>query len=306
MAGPASSTSAHAASGTTSSGSGGGSSSNGIMLAAALLSGETELLQAAAAAASVLDDRAGRSGSSVVSAISAQQQQQLLVAQAAAGGDGSLGPLLWDGDVSAMAAAVLAAVLACRATNQWARVEQLLDAAADALLAAGAVSGVRQNQGSSKPSTVLARGDKGSSGDSSYSSADSSEEQAADMKETQHQQQQSKQRPKDGWGDEWSSEGEGDERGGESTRAGQQQQQQKQVDAALAATEPLRAAVLQHPTSAAQLQALQTQVDLLRGQVRAARLLTKHGCCVTIGEVAGADAAAAKDWLQKLLSRAER
>jgi hypothetical protein len=51
---------------------------------------------------------------------------------------------------------------------------------------------------------------------------------------------------------------------------------------------------------------LQAQIQLLRGQVRAARLLTKHGCCVSVEQVATADAVAAKDWLGKLLGRAER
>jgi hypothetical protein len=74
----------------------------------------------------------------------------------------------------------------------------------------------------------------------------------------------------------------------------------------LAATEPLRAAVLQLSLRWETVQQLQAQLDGLRGQVRAARLLTKHGCCVSIEQVAAADGAAAKKWLSQLLGRAER
>jgi hypothetical protein len=74
----------------------------------------------------------------------------------------------------------------------------------------------------------------------------------------------------------------------------------------LAATEPLRTAVLQFPLGLDTLQQLQARLDGLRGQVRAARLLTKHGLCVSIEQVAAADDAAVKGWLRQLLGRAER
>lgn len=85
-----------------------------------------------------------------------------------------------------------------------------------------------------------------------------------------------------------------------------QQQREHREAAALAATEPLRAAVQQFALGREALQLLQAQLGALRGQTRAARLLTKHGCCVSIQEVAAADSAAAQDWLSKLLGRAER
>jgi hypothetical protein len=87
---------------------------------------------------------------------------------------------------------------------------------------------------------------------------------------------------------------------------GQQQQQQHRQAAALAATEPLRAAVQQFALRREAVQLLQAQLDALRGQTRAARLLTKQGCCVSIQQVAAADGRAVEEWLSKLLGRAER
>ncbi len=196
----------------------GSSGSSGIVLAAALLAGESELLQTAAAASMLLR------GEEVTS-----QQQQLLAQAAAAaaaeGGDG-LGPMLWDGDVAAMVAAVLAAVSACQATNQWARVEQLLDAAGAGLLAAAAVNGVILQQ-PGLPSAEAARRMSSSSNESYDSAAEGSAgDELADGDRAQEQpaqQQRGQQRGRvaaagdttadaaGGWGDGWSSEGEDQE-----------------------------------------------------------------------------------------------
>lgn len=304
-----------AAAATAGSSASGSSASSGIVLAAALLAGETELLQLAAAASSLQGGRSqpGEHASPQGRGLSSQQQQAVAqAAAAAAGGDGSLGPLLWGGDVSAMVAAVLTAVSACKATNQWARIEQLLDAAADALVAAAAVHGLNigavQHAEQQQLAEWQARASS-SSNSSSYGSADEGSEQQPGTQQEQEQQQQHRSRQQaagsagEGW-DGWSSEGEDAEQewhGG--SRSSQQQQREA---AALAATEPLRASVLQTALSRGTVQQLQLQLAALRGQVRAARLLTKHGCCVSIEQVAAADSRGAKEWLSQLLSRAER
>jgi hypothetical protein len=301
-----------------------------MTLASALLAGEAELLQAAAAATSLAASHAGDG--------SHQRQQQQWLAQASAGAaDGAARSLLWDGDAAALVSAVLGAVAACKATNQWAKVEQLLDAAADALAAAAAVHGVRVQRQEEQQQWKQQAGDRerrtsSSSGNSSYDSAGSTDgdgEAADNIRQQQEQEEHAllqhalqegqSQLPSsspskgretggDGWGDGWSSEGEGEDDGRLDHTAGRShlQQQVQQQAAAIAATEPLRAAVLQCLLSAEAVWQLQAQIQLLRGQVRAARLLTKHGCCVSVEQVATADAAAAKDWLGKLLGRAER
>jgi hypothetical protein len=204
--------------GSSGSGAGGSNSSsngsNGIMLAAALLAGEAELLQFAAAGSSLLAGEGTTTSSN-------QQQQQLLTQAAAAAGGSGLGPMLWDGDVAAMVSAVLAAVSACQATNQWARVEQLLDAAGAGLLAAAAVHGVTLQQ--HERQTAKDAGRVSSSSDDSYgSAAESSGGDESAIEGQPQEQQQLRQQGKegrggaasgehataggDGWGDGWGSE----------------------------------------------------------------------------------------------------
>jgi hypothetical protein len=200
--------------GSSGSGAGGSSTgSNGIMLAAALLAGEAELLQFAAAASSLL------AGEDTSTSSNHQQQQMLTQAAAAAGGSG-LGPMLWDGDVAAMVSAVLAAVSACKATNQWARMEQLLDAAGAGLVAAAAVHGVTLQQHDTQRAEDARR--MSSSSDDSYGSAAESSGGDESVNEGQPQEQQLRQQGKegrggaasgehataggDGWGDGWGSE----------------------------------------------------------------------------------------------------
>lgn len=290
-----------------------GSSSNGIILAAALLASETELLQAVAAADALSNGQTGANG--VVAAISMQQQRQLLMAQAASG-ELSQRELLWGGDVGALVSAVVAAVKLCSATNQWARIEQLLDAAEAALAAAAAVNGLPTHT-QEAATAERQRRVSSSSGSSSYGSAAASGQDAGEEEEHEEQQQQEEKQvrdimhasspskksaasPQGGWGERWDS----DE--GDWQDTDQQTAEQQLPAAVLSAVEPLRAALLHHALSRAELQQLQAQLSALRGQVRAARLLTKHGCSVSIGQVAVADSAAAQEWLKMLLARAER
>lgn len=285
-----------------------GSSSNGIILAAALLASETELLQSVAAADALSNGQPGANG--VVAAISMQQQRQLLMTQAASG-ELSQRELLWGGDVCALVSAVVAAVKLCSATNQWARIEQLLDAAEAALAAAAAVNGLPMHTHEAAAAERQQR--VSSSGSSSYGSAAASEQDAGEGEEHEEQQQQQAQdvvygsspskksaAPQGGWGERW------DSQEGEWQDTEQQTAEQQLPAAVLSAVEPLRAALLHHAVSRAELQQLQAQLRALRGQVRAARLLTKHGCAVSIGQVAVADSAAAQEWLKMLLARAER
>ena len=269
-------------------------------MAAALVTREAELLQAVAAAASLSEVSAG---GSVVSAISRQQQQQVLLARAASG-DLAQGQLVWDGDVAALVNAVLAGVGACTATNQWARIEQLLDAAADALGAAAAVNGVGA-YGAQADALEQQQKQLSNGGNSTYSSGEGSEA-AVPATQQQHQQEgkpSSLGRHReggnaDGWRDEWSEEEDG----------GWQDPQQPSpaAAAAVAAAEPLRAALLQYVIGPTEVQQLQVQLEAMRGQVRAARLLTKHGCCVSIGQVSAANSTDARGWMMQLLGRAQR
>jgi len=157
-------------------------SSSGIGLAVALLERESQLLHAAAAAAvsssstststgikpirtgaiarlqaAATAATASPIGSPRPGAFSTRQQQQQQQQQQYADdveGDSPVthasqlpeGGLVWGGNVTAVASAVMTAVSQCSSTNQWAKLEQLLDAASAALTAAAAMQQQQQQQ----------------------------------------------------------------------------------------------------------------------------------------------------------------
>jgi hypothetical protein len=296
---------------------GGGSLSSNLGLATAVVAREAELLQLAAGHASAADagqllavdgplaaPRLQQQGLTPPASprLALKQQQQQRAGAAARGGDAasveaagsSSALLLWDGDVAALVEAVLAAVRGCTATNQWARLEALLNSAAAALAAAAAVSGLGQQQQQQPASS-----------DGSGSSAGSDD--GDDDERTQQRHTAGRERAAwDGFSDA-SSDADAHEAAEAAVQArgavGTEQQQQAVL---AAAGQLLRAAVGQHSLSPAQLAQLQQQLVALRGGVRAARLLTKHGCAVSIDELLAADAAVVNGWLTKVLSRAER
>lgn len=255
------------------------SNSSGIALAVELLAREQALLQAAAASPPVRPRASSSSAAPPPSPPrSPRWQQQWREPGSGDGEDEEVaaqlpeGALAWGGDVAACVAAVLAAVGGCTSTNQWAKLEQLADSAAAALAAAAAVHQQQQPQG---------------------------------QQQGQQQQRQSpRQRQQQGssW-QEWDGDddGAGSQRsGGDATpRAAADSRRRQQLDA-------VRQSLGSHALSDADAQALQQQLAQLRGRVRAARLLTKHGCCVALGDLAAADSAAVDGMLQRLLGRAQR
>jgi hypothetical protein len=285
------------AAGSSSSTSGSGSSSSGIKLAVAVLEREAELLQMAA------DVHAG-AGRGAVAAIAKSQAAATTPTAAAAGRQQTSPPvspladteqqqqqqglpdggLLWGGDVEACVTAVLAAVSACSSTNQWAKLEQLLDAAAEALAAAAAAAGqplpasiASISQRQQQQQGVARRMSVRSKGRSTAAAAGSS----------------------NGWDDSWS-DNDGDNSDDDHSDADVGSHNEQLTAAAV------RAALAQHALSEAAVHVLAADLASLRGRVRAARLLTKQGCCVGLGELAAADGAAVNDMLQRLLGRAQR
>jgi hypothetical protein len=286
-------------------------SSSGIGLAVALLERESQLLHAAAAAAAVCSSSSSSTGIKPVrtgaiarlqaaataataspigsprpGAFSTRQQQQQQQQYADdVEGDSPVthasqlpeGGLVWGGNVTAVVSAVMTAVSQCSSTNQWAKLEQLLDAASAALTAAAAMQQQQQQQQAAASGSVNAA--KSPDGEMATN----------------------------GWDDDWE-DGEADSwnqsrhpvssssaaAGGAGDAIKTQQQQQLEL---------IRAAVLGHSHD---LKGLAEKLSGLRGQVRAARLLTKHGCCVALGDLAAADSAAVKQMLIQLLARAER
>jgi hypothetical protein len=282
------------------------SSSSSIKLAVALLEREAELLQMAG------DQQAG-AGRGAVAAIAKTQAAASTPTAAAAGRQQTSPPvsplagtprseqqqqqqglpdggLLWGGDVEACVTAVLAAVSACSSTNQWAKLEQMLDAAAEALAAAAAAAGqplpasiasIRHRQQQQQQAT---------GGRQSVSRQGRSTAAAAAAAGSAN-----------GWDDSWS-DNDGDNSDDDYADA-EDGTRNAQLTAAAAA---VRAALAQHVLSEAAVHVLAADLAALRGRVRAARLLTKQGCCVGLGDLAAADGAAVNDMLQRLLGRAQR
>lgn len=276
-----------------------------MSLAVVLVERESALLQAAAASSSLRgavaaiavstreegDRSAGVSPQLTPRIADASRQQQWQQQQQQ---DVAEGGLIWAGDVSAYVTAVLAAVRSCSSTNQWAKLEQILDAAAAGLAAAAAAAGSSTQQrnlqsgfdfsetGSSRsriraatPTSTAAAAAGSSNGWEAWSDHSSSEE-------------------------DWESEVNAIAAGRTAASSSKHRQQQQAAAAALVALQ-------QHGvTDKQQQQLLQQQLQMLRGCVRAARLLTKQGMPVSVGELAAADAAAVRDMVKRILSRAQR
>jgi hypothetical protein len=285
---------------TSGSGSTSSGSSSGIKLAVALLEREAELLQMAA------DQHAG-AGRGAVAAIANIQAAATTAAAAAAGRQTASPPLagtthteqqqqqglpdgglLWGGDVESCVTAVLAAVSACSSTNQWAKLEQLLDAAAEALAAAAAAAGLPL------PASIASISHR----------QQQQQQQAAGGRKSANPQGRSTAAAggsTNGWDDSWS-DNDGDNTDDDYTDAEDGSRNEQHTAAAAA----VRAALAQHALSEAAVHVLAADLASLRGRVRAARLLTKQGCCVGLGDLAAADGAAVNDMLQRLLGRAQR